>query len=145
MKLNKIFKIGMIGLVVISVALVIWGSLAGFESNGARMVDILFYWTYVMVGIALVAWIIFGTIKAAQNNPKSLIKGLIAIVGIAIICVVAYLLAPGKPAIGYTGLPVSEDTLKLTDTVLYLTYFAGACAIIAIVIGEIRMSVANKK
>lgn len=135
----------MIVLVIVSVVLVIWGSLAGFESNAGKMVDVLLYWTYVMVGIALVAWIVFGTIKAAQNNPKSLIKGLIAIVGIAIICVVAYLIAPGKPAVGYNGLPVTQGTLKLTDTVLYITYFDALCAIVAIVIGEIRMSVANKK
>ena len=35
--------------------------------------------------------------------------------------------------------------LKFTDTILSLTYFAGAAAIIAIIVGEIRLAITNKK
>ena len=142
MKLNKIIKWGMIALIVISVALLIWGFSRGFEGNA---VDILLYWTYAMLGLAIFCCIIIGLIVGAKNNPKSLVKIGIVILGVAALCFIAYLLAKGDPAIGYTGAPVTGGTLKLTDTILNLTYIAGGAAILAIIVGEIRMVIASKK
>jgi hypothetical protein len=59
------------------------------------------------------------------------------LVVIAAIAAVAYVLAPGTPAVGYLGEPVSDGTLKLTDTVLNLTYFTFGAAILALVVGWI--------
>ncbi|MCR5325206.1 MAG: hypothetical protein K6E37_00465 [Bacteroidales bacterium] len=142
MKLNKIIKWGMIALIIVSVALLVWGFSKGFEGNA---VDILLYWTYAMLGLAVFCCIIIGLIVGAKNNPKSLVKIGIVILGVAALCFIAYLLAKGDPAIGYTGIPVSEGTLKLTDTILNLTYIAGGAAILAIIVGEIRMAIASKK
>ena len=50
----------------------------------------------------------------------------------AVIIGVAYVLAPGTPAIGYNGAPVTDQTLKLTDTILNLTYFALGASALAI-------------
>ena len=142
MKLNKIIKWGMIALIIVSVALLVWGFSKGFEGNA---VDILLYWTYAMLGLAVFCCIIIGLIVGAKNNPKSLVKIGIVILGVAALCFIAYLLAKGDPAVGYTGIPVSEGTLKLTDTILNLTYIAGGAAILAIIVGEIRMAIASKK
>ena len=142
MKLNKIFKWGMVALIVISVILLIWGFSQGF---GGSTVDTLLYWTYCMLGLALFCVIVVGLIVGAKNDPKSLVRIGIAILGVAVLCLVAWLLAKGDPAVGYTGIPVSAGTLKLTDTVLNLTYIVGAAAIVAIIVGEIRMSIASKK
>ena len=80
----------------------------------------------------------------AVNNPKSLIKlGLVAVV-IAAVAFVAYLLAAGNPAFGREGLD-EVGTLKLTDTILNLTYFAGGVAILSIIVGEIRLAITNRK
>lgn len=144
MKLNKIFKWCMVVLIVISVALLVWGFVAGFEQNDGVPVDALLYWAYVMIGIAAASWVVVGGIVSVRNNPKSLVKGGIGLLAIAAVCLVAYLLAPAAPAFGREGLD-DFATLKLTDTILNLTYFAGACAIIAIIVGEIRMAVSNKK
>jgi len=38
-----------------------------------------------------------------------------------------------------------SGTLKLTDTMLYLSYFAGILAVLAIIFGEIRIALNNKK
>ncbi len=142
MKLNKIFKWGMVALIILSVALLIWG----FSQNfGGNTVDTLLYWTYGMVGLALFCVIIVGLLVGAKNNPKSLVKIGIILVGVAVLCLIAYLLAKGEPALGYTGAPVSAGTLKLTDTVLNLTYIVGAAAIVAIIVGEVRMAIASKK
>lgn len=145
MKLNKIIKWGMLALILVSVGLLIWGFSVGFESNGGKAVEVLLYWTYIMLGLAIFSWVIIGLIVGAKNNPKSLVKIGIAILGVAALCFIAYLLAKGNPALAYNGPEVSAGTLKLTDTILILTYIVGAAAILAIIVGEIRMAIASKK
>ena len=142
MKLNKVFKWGMVGLIVISVCLLIWGFAQDFKDSA---VEVLLYWTYAMLGLAVASWVVIGLIVGAKNDPKSLVKIGIVLLGAAALCLVAWLLAKGEPALAYTGAPVSAGTLKLTDTILNLTYIAGAGAIISIIVGEIRMSIASKK
>lgn len=131
-------------LVIISVALLVWGFIVGFEANDGKATQVLLSWAYVMIAIAAIAVIVVGAVIGAKNNPKSLIKLGIGIVAIAVVCLIAYLLAAGKPAVGMIEQP-DAATLKLTDTILNLTYFTGALAIIAIIVGEIVMSVRNKK
>ena len=142
MKLNKIFKWGMLVLILVSVALLIWGFTQDF---GGSAVDVLLYWTYAMVGLAVFSWVVIGLIVGTKNDPKSLVKIGIVILGVAALCLVAWLLAKGDPAVGYTGAPVTGGTLKLTDTILNLTYIVGGAAILAIIVGEVRMSIASKK
>ena len=129
---------------IISVILLVWGFLVGFESNDGKAVEVLLYWAYVMVGLAVCAWIIVGLIVSTKNNPKFLVKAGIIVVGLAVVCLIAFLLAPGNPAMGMLTQP-DAGTLKLTDSILNLTYFAGGAAIVAIIVGEIRMAIANKK
>ena len=141
---NKIFKLILLGLIVISAALLVIGFVVGFESNDGAMTDLLLYWGYIMVALAAAAVIVVGAIISYKNNPKSLIKMGIGLVAIAAVCFVVYLISPGAPAMGMLSQP-DHATLKLTDTMLNLTYIAGAGAIIAIIFGEILVSVRNKK
>lgn len=147
MKLNKFFKILMLVLILVSVGLLVWGSVVGFTTNDGQAVDVLFYWAYVMVGLAVASWVLVGLILMAKNNPKSLVKVGIVLVVAAALAFVAYLLAPGNPAVGRENISPADTlaTLKLTDTVLNLTYFAGAAAVVAIIIGEIRLAIINRK
>ena len=147
MKLNKFFKILMLVLILVSVGLLVWGSVVGFTTNDGQAVDVLFYWAYVMVGLAVASWVLVGLVLMAKNNPKSLIKVGIVLVVAAALAFVAYLLAPGNPAVGRDNISPADTlaTLKLTDTVLNLTYFAGAAAVVAIIIGEIRLAIINRK
>lgn len=142
--LNKIFTWSMVAFIVISVAILVWGFAVGFEYKDNLPVDVLLAWGYIMIGIALAAVIVVGLIVGAMNNPKSLIKTGIVLVGVALIALLAYLIAPGTPAIG-TDIESDASTLKLTDTILYLTYFAGIVAILSIVAGEIRLAISNRK
>lgn len=147
MKLNKFFKILMLVLILVSVGLLVWGSVVGFTTNDGHAVDVLFYWAYVMVGLAVASWVLVGLVLMAKNNPKSLIKVGIVLVAAAALAFVAYLLAPGNPAVGRENVSPADTlaTLKLTDTVLNLTYFASAAAVVAIIIGEIRLAIINRK
>lgn len=147
MKLNKFFKILMLVLILVSVGLLVWGSVVGFTTNDGQAVDVLFYWAYVMVGLAVASWVLVGLVLMAKNNPKSLIKVGVVLVVAAALAFVAYLLAPGNPAVGRENVSPADTlaTLKLTDTVLNLTYFASAAAVVAIIIGEIRLAIINRK
>ncbi len=143
---SKLFKIVMLALVVISVVLLVWGFLTGFEANDGRAVEVLLWWAYIILGIAVAAVVIFGLIISAKNDPKSLVRLGIGLLAIAAICFVAYLFAPGKMPLQWTNAKVpSASELKLTDTILNLTYFTGALAIISIIVGEIVMAIRSKK
>ena len=143
---SKLFKIVMLVLVIISVALLVWGFLAGFESNDGRAVEVLLWWAYIILGIAVAAVVIFGLIISAKNDPKSLVRLGIGLLVIAAICFIAYLLAPGKMPLQWNNAKVpTASELKLTDTILNLTYFTGALAVISIIVGEIVMAVRSKK
>ncbi|MBQ6014708.1 MAG: hypothetical protein IJL22_00180 [Bacteroidales bacterium] len=141
--LNKIFKWAMVLLLVVSVVLLVVGFVGGWKEGN---VDVLLGWTYIMVGLAIAAVVIVGLIIGAINNPKSLVKLGLGLVAVAIVCFIAYLIAPGDPALNLTTMDQpSAPMLKLTDTILYLTYFAGIVAVLSIVVGEIRLAITNKK
>lgn len=134
----------MLGLIVISFALLVIGFIAGFESNGGAMTDVLLYWAYAMIALTIISVIVVGVIISFKNNPKSLVKIGAVVVAVAAVCLLVYLISPGKPAMGMLSQP-DQNTLKLTDTMLNLTYIAGVAAIISIVFGEVLASVRNKK
>lgn len=144
MKLNKLFKWCLVVLIVISAALIVWGFSAGFTTNDGQATDVLIYWAYAMVALGLLSWVVLGGIMSVKANPKSLIKGGIVLAGLAVIVLVAYFLAPAHPAFGREGQD-AVSMLKLTDTMLNLTYFAGVAAIVAIIAGEIRLAINNRK
>ena len=68
----------------------------------------------------------------------------VALVGVVAVVAVAFLLAKGNPVPG-AALTSTPGELKLTDTILNLTLIAGIGAVLAIIVGEIRMAIANKK
>ena len=137
MKYEKIIKWILVALFIVGIVFSVYGFIVGFDTNGNAPVDNILYCTYASAGIALLA-VVFGVVVIGGiNNPKSLIKMLGGLVVVAAIAAVAYVLAPGTPAVGYLGEPVSDGTLKLTDTVLNLTYFTFGAAILALVVGWI--------
>jgi len=137
MKYEKIIKWILVALFIVGIVFSVYGYVVGFETNGNAPVDNMLYCTYAFAGIALLA-VVFGVVVIGGiNNPKSLLKMLLGLVVIGGIAAVAYVLAPGTPAVGYLGEPVSDGTLKLTDTVLNLTYFTFGASILALVVGWI--------
>ncbi|MBR2063914.1 MAG: hypothetical protein IJ971_04390 [Bacteroidales bacterium] len=137
MKYEKIIKWILVALFIVGIVFSVYGFIVGFESNGNAPVDNLLYCTYAFAGIALLA-VLFGVVVIGGiNNPKSLLKLALGLVAIAAIVAVAYVLAPGTPAVGYLGEPVTDQTLKLTDTVLNLTYLTFGASILALVVGWI--------
>ena len=137
MKYEKIIKWVLVALFIVGVVFSLYGFLVGFETNGNAPVDMLLYCAYAFAGIAILAVLLGVLVIGGMNNPKSLLKILAGIVIVAAIAAVAYVLAPGTPAVGYLGEPVSDQTLKLTDTILNLTYLTFGAAIVSLVVGWI--------
>ena len=137
MKYDKIIKWVLVALFIVGIVFSVYGFLVGFETNGNAPVDNILYCAYAFAAIALLAVVLGVVVIGGINNPKSLLKLVLGLVAIGAIVAVAYVLAPGTPAVGYLGDPVSDGTLKLTDTVLNLTYFTFGLSILALVIGWI--------
>ena len=144
-KYAKIFKLCLVALLVVSVIILVWGSMKGFEANDGAATNVLLYWAYIVLGIALAAVICVGLYIRATTDPKSLVKIGIAVLGAAVLFGIAYLLASGAPAVGYSGAKLPSATeLKMTDTILNLAYIVGGAAILSIVAGEVLMSIRKK-
>ena len=137
MKYDKIIKWVLVALFIVGIVFSVYGFLVGFESNGNAPVDNILYCAYAFAAIAFLAVVIGVVVIGGINNPKSLLKLVLGLVAVGAIVAVAYVLAPGTPAVGYLGEPVSDGTLKLTDTVLNLTYFTFGLSILALVVGWI--------
>ena len=137
MKYEKIVKWVLAALFAVGVVFSFYGFVVGFETNGNAPVDNMLYCAYAFALTTLLA-VVFGVVVIGGiNNPKSLLKLVLGLVAGGAIIAVAYVLAPGTPAIGYLGNPVSDGTLKLVDTVLNLTYFFFGGALLTLVAGWI--------
>ena len=137
MKYDKLIKWLLALLFVVGIVFSFYGFAVGFETNGNAPVDNMLYCAYAFAAIAILSVVLGVVVIGGINNPKSLLKLLLGLVVIAGVIAVAYVLAPGTPAVGYLGEPVSDGTLKLTDTVLNLTYLLFGGAILALVVGWI--------
>ena len=144
-KYAKIFKILLWVLMIISVGVLVWGSLTGFEANDGAATNVLFYWAYVVLGIALAAVICVGVYVRATTDSKSLIRLGIYVIGAIVLAGLVYLISPGNPAVGLSSpkLPTASE-LKLTDTILNLAYIVGGCALLSIIVGEVIMAIRKK-
>lgn len=136
--MNKIFKItgwvlGLLGIV--------FGILA--FANGGSAIDLLLRYSYVLFIAAVVIWIGLSIFIAGRNNPKHLLKAAGVVVGVAALVVLAYVLSSGAPALNVKTQPTPQ-WLKLTDTMLLLTYVLGGAAIVAIIVGAVRDAINNK-
>jgi Na+/alanine symporter len=137
MKYEKIIKWVLAALFAVGVVFSFYGFAVGFESNGNAPVDNMLYCAYGYALIAILSVLTGVVIIGGINEPKSLLKLFLGIVAAAAIVAVAYFLAPGTPAVGYLGDPVSDQTLKMTDTFLNLTYLLFGGALAALVAGWI--------
>ena len=135
MKYDKLIKWLLAILFVVGIVFSFYGFAVGFETNGNAPVDNILYCAYAFAAVAILAVVIGVVVIGGINNPKSLLKLVLGLVVIAGVVAVAYVLAPGTPAVGYIGPEVPAGTLKLTDTILNLTYLLFGASLLSLVIG----------
>ncbi len=124
---------------ILGIVLGIWCLTKGEASNEGP-VNLLLRYSYFLLIAAVVILLGLALIQAARNNPKSLIKALCVIVGIAALVAIAYSLASSDPIVSLKKQP-DAGTLKLTDTIMKLTYILGGAAIVSIIFGVIRNAI----
>ena len=129
--------LGIVGLV-----LGVW-CLAKGEASNEGPVNLLLRYSYFLLIAAVVILLGLAIIQSAKNNPKSLLKALLVIVGIAALVAIAYALSSGDPVVNVKNQP-SDTWLKLTDTIMLLVYILGGAAILSIIVGVIRNAITNK-
>ena len=98
--------------------------LSGWEYLVWFRTDIALVWAYILIILTAIAAIVFPLI-AVISHPKALIRLLLVLAGFAVLVVVSYVLSNDKPIdiIGYTGTGNTDPgTLKMIDTVLFITY-----------------------
>ncbi len=96
--------------------------------------DIALVWAYILVVLTLIASIVFPLISVF-SNPKALIRLVAVLAGAAVLLLVSYLLSKDTPIdiIGYTGTDNTDpSTLKMIDTVLFVTYMLFGLALASI-------------
>ena len=132
-KVINIAKYASWGILGVGVLIVLIGVFMGFESSNAVAIDLMLYWSYALIGIALCAIVVLGLFLAAKNDVKQLKTiGIVVGGGVALV-LIAWLLAPASAPLAYNGPAVEYGDLKLTDTILNLTYITGCASILAVV------------
>lgn len=108
--------------------------LSGWEYLVWFRTDIALVWAYILVVLTLLASIIFPLISVLYN-PRGLLRLGAVLVGAAVLVVISYLMSKSTPIeiIGYTGTDNSDPaTLKMIDTVLFVTYILFGMALASI-------------
>lgn len=101
--------------------------------------DVAIIWGYILLLVAAVTAIVFPLIYAIVH-PANMVRGLLVLVGVAVLIFISYLLSSGESLeiIGYTGTDNSNPgVLKLIDTGLIFNYFILGFALLSIVYAEI--------
>ena len=115
--------------------------LSGYEYLVWFRTDIALIWAYLLVLVTLIASIVFPFI-AILSNPKGLIRLLAVFAGAAVLVVIAYVLSKDTSIeiIGYSGTDNSDpSTLKMIDTVLFVTYM-----LFGLALGSILYAIVSK-
>ena len=115
--------------------------LSGWESLVWFRTDVALVWAYILVLLTAIAAIVFPLI-AVISHPKALIRLLLVLAGAAVLVVISYVLSNYKPIdiIGYTGTGNSDPgTLKMIDTVLFITYM-----LFGLALGSILYSIVSR-
>ena len=108
--------------------------LSGWELLVWNRVDIALIWAYILVLLTAIAALVFPFISILANT-KGLIRLALVLVGAAVLVLVSYFMASGTPIdiTGYTGTGNSDPaTLKMVDTVLFVTYLLFGIALASI-------------
>jgi hypothetical protein len=101
------------------------------------MVDIMLYVSYVLIGIAVVGSIILPLIKSL-DDPASLVKSALGVVGIVAVFLIAYMLSGSEVSADVAQrYGTTESTSKLVGASLISMYLMGAIAIGSILFSEV--------
>ena len=112
-------------------------SVAKRISDLGPILNILFYWTYLLTALSIVLAIGLPMINLA-TEPKKILKMVLFIVAIAALVFVAYQFSDGTimNIAGYEGTANVPSTLKIVDTIMFTLYGGIAVAVLSVIYAE---------
>ena len=94
------------------------------------IMDISLWWAYLLVFVAVILCLGF-SLAGAFKSKKTMLTLLLGIVAVVVICGACYMLAPGGAV--NTKQVYTQETSKLVDAGLYLTYFMLGVTVLALI------------
>lgn len=95
--------------------------------------------TEIFFAVAVVVALLVFPIVGIVENPKSIVRPLIAIAGVAVLCVVAYMFSGSTmTAFQLDKYQITVQTEKLVETGLILTYIMLVVAVGALVVTSVK-------
>lgn len=95
--------------------------------------------TEIFFAVAVVVALLVFPIVGIVENPKSIVRPLIAIAGVAVLCVVAYMFSGSTmTAFQLDKYQITVQTEKLVETGLILTYIMLIVAVGALVVTSVK-------
>ena len=144
---SKFTKILEICLLVISliglVVFFIYNSNTGLYTVTTGMLDIVLFWAYALVIAAIVLVVVLSIINMAGNKKSLKRTGFLLLIAVVLIGL-SYLLASGDPIAVNMDVQPTHATLKMTDTLLNLSYALVVIALLALVWGSVRNLIKNR-
>ena len=128
---------------VIFVLILIVAVLFYANPESETMVNIVIYFVYILTAIAILCTLIL-PLPLLFQYPKKLKKVGLSLLLVVVVFGIGYILSSGDPINLNIENQPSEQTLKLTDTGLIVTYILVAVSIITIVGGSVK-SILDKK
>lgn len=105
-------------------------------------IDIILYISYLLVIIGIVVSVIMPLINSL-DNPKSLLKTVVGVVGLVVLVFISYSLSDGEVSAKFAADPYNMTTTstKFVGAILASTYFLAILAIVGIVITELNKAI----
>lgn len=97
----------------------------GEELTSPEHTDLLIYWMYVLMFVAIALVLVFSCIsffKKLKDSPMDAVKSMIGIILLVVIFVVAYAMSSDAPILINNELYKESSMLVMTDTFIYVQY-----------------------
>lgn len=142
--MHKIVKIGLIAISVVAFIMLFMmpdGDMPMAEAMGSTGITVMFALAYLLLGIAVVATVIFG-LKNVFSTPGGLKKALFGIVGLLVLLGIAYGLSSGTDVsiekMAAAGIETSESGIKQVGAGINMFFIMLVVAVALIAWGAIK-------
>lgn len=104
--------------------------------------DILLYGSYVLIGVGAVVAVLMPLIKSL-DNPKSLLKTAVGIIGIVVLFFIAYSISSNEVLPKFEAAPfnLTPEGSQLVGGMLITTYILSIVALAGIVLTEVNKAI----
>ncbi|HIZ86385.1 MAG TPA: hypothetical protein IAC04_07835 [Candidatus Coprenecus stercoravium] len=107
------------------------------------LLDVVLFWAYALVIAAIVLVVVLSLVNMAGNKRSLKRTGFTVLIAVVLIGL-SYLFASGDPIAVNVAVQPTHATLKMTDTLLNLSYALVVLAILALVWGSVRNLIHNR-